>query len=46
MGVHCDIIMGHDVIMGAYCDVTMHTDVTRTLIDYVLCCIDKCLIPI
>ncbi len=30
--VHCDIIMGHDVIMGAYHDVTMHIDVARALI--------------
>ncbi len=34
--VHCDIIMGHDVVMCAYRDVTMHTDVARTLIYYVL----------
>ncbi len=35
--VHCEIIMGHDVAMGTCHDVTMHTDVTRTLI-YVLLC--------
>ncbi len=34
--VHCDIIMSHEVVMYAYNDVTMHTDVTRTLIYYVL----------
>ncbi len=33
--VHCDIIMGRAIIMGAY-HVTMHTDVARTLIYYVL----------
>ncbi len=32
--VHCDI-MGHDV-MGTYPDATMHTDVARTLMFYVL----------
>ncbi len=35
--IHCDMIMGHDVVMGAY-HVTMHTDVARTLIYYVLLC--------
>ncbi len=34
MDVHCDIIMGHDVVMGTY-DVTMQTDVARML-TYVL----------
>ncbi len=34
--VHCDIIMGHDVVIGTYHDVTMHTDVARMLIYYVL----------
>ncbi len=33
--VHYAIIMGHDVVMATY-DVTMHTDVTRTFIYYVL----------
>ncbi len=28
--------MGHDFIMGAYHDKTMHTDVGKTLIYYVL----------
>ncbi len=36
--VHCDIIMGHDVVMGTYHDATIHTDVARTLIYYVLLC--------
>ncbi len=36
--VHCDIIMGHDVVMGTYHDVTIHIDVARTLIYYVLLC--------
>ncbi len=35
MDVHCDIIMGCDV-MNIYHDVTIHTDVARTLIYYVL----------
>ncbi len=30
--VHCDIIMGHDVVIGTYHDVTMQTDVARMLI--------------
>ncbi len=34
--VHCEIIMGHDIDMCAYHEVTMHTDVARTLIYYVL----------
>ncbi len=34
--VRCDIIMSHDVVMGTDHDVTMHTDVARTLIYYVL----------
>ncbi len=34
--VHCDIIMGHDIVMGTYHDVTMHINVARTLIYYVL----------
>ncbi len=34
--VHCEIIMGHGIIMGTYHDVTMHTDVATTLIYYVL----------
>ncbi len=33
--VHCDIIMGHDVVMGTYHDVTMQNDVARML-TYVL----------
>ncbi len=33
--VHCDIIMGHDVVIGTYHDVTMQTDVARML-TYVL----------
>ncbi len=28
--------MGHDSIIGTYHDVTIHTDVARTLIYYVL----------
>ncbi len=36
--VQSDIIMGHEIGMGTYHDVTMHTDVTRTLIYYVLLC--------
>ncbi len=36
--VHCDFIMGHNVVMGACHDVTLHTDVSRTLIYYVLIC--------
>ncbi len=32
---HCDIIMGHDVVMGTYHDVTMQIDVARML-TYVL----------
>ncbi len=34
--VHCNIIMGHDVVIGTYHDVTMQTDVARMLIYYVL----------
>ncbi len=34
--VHCSIIMGHDVVMGTYHDVTIHVDVARTLIYYIL----------
>ncbi len=34
--VHCDIIMGYHIVIGAYHDVTMNTDVARTLIYYVL----------
>ncbi len=34
--VHCDIIMGHDVVIGTYHDVTTQTDVARMLIYYVL----------
>ncbi len=34
--VHCEIIMSHDIVMGTYHDVTMHTDVVTTLIYYVL----------
>ncbi len=33
--VHCDIIMGHDVVMGTYHDVTMQTDVA-SMLTYVL----------
>ncbi len=40
MDVHCEIIMGHSIVMGTYHDVTMHTnaasDVATTLIYYVL----------
>ncbi len=25
--IHCDIIIGHHVVMGAYHDATMYTDV-------------------
>ncbi len=32
--VHCDIITGHDVVIGTYHDVTMQTDVARMLIYY------------
>ncbi len=35
-GVHCYMIMGYDIIMGAYHNVTMHTDIAKTLIYYVL----------
>ncbi len=34
----CDIIMGHDIVMGTFHDVAMHSDVARTLIYYVLLC--------
>ncbi len=34
--VHCDIIIGHDVVMGTYHDVKMHIHVVRALIYYVL----------
>ncbi len=34
--VHCEIIMGHSIIMGRYHEVTKHTDVAMTLIYYVL----------
>ncbi len=34
--VHCNIIMGYDVVIGTYHDVTMQTDVARMLIYYVL----------
>ncbi len=34
--VHCDIIMGYNILMGAYHDVRVHIDVARTLIYYVL----------
>ncbi len=33
--VHCEIIMGHGIVMSTY-DVTMHTDVAMTLIYDVL----------
>ncbi len=36
MDIHCDIIMSHDIVMRAYDDVTMHTEVARTIIYYVL----------
>ncbi len=36
--VNCDIMMGCNVVIGTYHDVTMYTDVTRTLIYYVLLC--------
>ncbi len=35
--VHCDIIMGHDIITGAYL-VTMHSDVAITLMYYIFLC--------
>ncbi len=34
--VHCEIIMGHSIVVGTYNDVTMHTDVAMILIYYVL----------
>ncbi len=34
--VHCDITMGHNIVMGTYHDDIMHTDIARTLIYYVL----------
>ncbi len=34
-----DLIMGYDIDMDAYHDVTMHIDVSRTLIHYVLLCL-------
>ncbi len=34
----CFITMSHDIVMGAYHGLTMHTDVARTLIYYVLLC--------
>ncbi len=34
--VHCNIIMGHDGVIGTYHDVTMQTDVAKMLIYYVL----------
>ncbi len=34
--VHCEIIMGHGIVMDTHHDVTMHTDVATTLIYYVL----------
>ncbi len=33
---HCDIIISYDVVMGVYHDLTMHTDVAKTLIYYLL----------
>ncbi len=36
--VHCEIIMGHDIVMDTYHDVTMHTDVVMALIYYELLC--------
>ncbi len=36
--VHCEIIMGHGIVMGTYYDITMHTDVATTIIYYVLLC--------
>ncbi len=36
MDVHCEIIMGHGIVVGTYHDVTVHTDVATTLIYYVL----------
>ncbi len=42
MNVHCEIIMGHDIVMGKYHDLTMHTvsdtDVAQTLNFYILLC--------
>ncbi len=35
-GEHCEIIMGHSIIVGTYHDVTMHTHVATTLMYYVL----------
>ncbi len=37
--VHYEMIMGHSIVVGIYHDVTMHTDVTMTLIYYVLLCL-------
>ncbi len=37
--VHCDIIMVHEFVMGAYHDVTMHTHFAKTLIYCVLLCL-------
>ncbi len=34
--VHCEIIMGHGIVMGTYHDVTIHADVATNLIYYVL----------
>ncbi len=36
--VHCEIIMGHVIVIGTYHDVTMLTNVAATLIYYVLLC--------
>ncbi len=33
---YCDIIICHDIVMGTYPDVTMHIDVARNHIYYVL----------
>ncbi len=33
--VHCDIIVGHAIIMVVYYDVAMHSDVARSFIYYV-----------
>ncbi len=40
MDVYCEIIMGHDIVMGTYVMgtyVTMHTGVAMTLIYYDYC---------
>ncbi len=36
--VHCEIIIGHGIVIGIYDDTTMHADVATTHIYYVLLC--------